>query len=40
MWDDILFWLLAGTTFGTYFWLVWDVAHWLPKDMVGDKNDN
>ena len=40
MWVDILFWLLTSTILGVYFWLVWDIAHWLLKDMVGEKNLN
>ena len=39
MWTTIVFWLLTGITFGTYFWLIWDIAHWLPKDFVNPTKE-
>ena len=40
MWSTIIFYFLVGVVFSTYGWLIWDIAHWLPKDMVGEKDEN
>lgn len=38
-WLDMLTYTFMSSILGTYSWLIWDIAHWLPNDMVGDKNE-
>lgn len=35
-----IFYILLTITFSTFIWLVWDIAHWLPQDMMKPNKED